>query len=141
MKELAGEINMYQAKVPFLLSRPTSSSTTSSARRRKSRRFAGSTTSRRRGNRSHTKTRRYCSRPDLPHPTPLYHSIITQLADRSLPSLQIQSVRLARTTAKPARIKTASLLLLYSSFVLFIFVVVPYILFELEDYYNFYWSV
>ena len=51
MKEFAGEINMYQAKVPIILNRLTNLNTTLNALRKKFRRSDVSTTNRKSGSR------------------------------------------------------------------------------------------
>ena len=64
MKEFAGEINMYQAKVFILLFRPISLSTTLNALKKKSKRLDVSTTNKRKGNKSVKKTKRFYNRFD-----------------------------------------------------------------------------
>jgi hypothetical protein len=64
MKELAGEINMYQAKVFNQIFRKTSLIMTLKGLRNRFRKLDANTTSRRRGSKLAKKIRRFCSRFD-----------------------------------------------------------------------------
>lgn len=64
MKEFAGEINMYQAKVKSFIFSQTNSNTTSKELRNRSKKSSVNTMSRRRENRLVSRIKRYYSKAD-----------------------------------------------------------------------------